>query len=51
MFFVMVFEELYNVDWHGEFVDVTPLSEYQYSNIHSEDRMKDMIRDIGHDSF
>ena len=37
--------------WHGEFLDVTPLSDNQYSNIHFEDRMEDMIRDVGEDSF
>jgi len=37
--------------WHWEFVNVTPLSDCQYSNIHSEDRMEDMIRYIGQDSF
>jgi len=41
------------IEWigHGEFVDVTPLSDDQYSNIYSEARMEDMIRDIGEDSF
>ena len=37
--------------WHEEFVGVTLLSKDQYSNIHSEDCMEDMIRDIGPDSF
>jgi len=35
--------------WHGEFVDITPLSDGQYSHIHYEDRMEDMIHDIGQD--
>ena len=37
--------------WHGEFVDVTSLSDGQYSNIYSEDHVEDMICDIGEDSF
>jgi len=34
-----------------EFENVSPLYDSQYSNIHSKDRMEDMIRDIGEDSF
>ena len=37
--------------WHGEFVDVTSLYVSQYSNIHFEDRMEDIIHDIEEDSF
>jgi len=34
--------------WQGEVVDLSPVSESecQHSNIHFEDLMKDMIRDI-----